>query len=86
MLHDYQRAIDIYKSWQNPPVHMYVPLAANHAQLGQMDAARAAMREFERVRPESARFTFYASTHANMCKRAEDAEHWLDGYRKIGLQ
>ncbi len=85
MLGDYRRAVEIYKSWQSPPAHMYVPLAANYAQLGQMDAARDAMVIFESFRPKDTRFTFYASTHARMCKQPEDAEHWLDGYRKIGL-
>ncbi len=85
MLHDYEKAIEIYKRWQNPPVHMYVPLALNYAQLGRMDEARAAMQEFEHNRPEEADFASYNAMHTRMCKRANDAEHWLEGYRKVGL-
>ncbi len=85
MLRDFENAIAIYKRWQNPPLHMYVPLAVNYAQLGNMDEAFAAKKTFDDNRPENADFTFYAATHVRMCKRTEDAEHWLEGYRKVGL-
>jgi hypothetical protein len=64
---------------------MYILLAVNYAQLGRMEEALAAKKTFDDNCPENADFTFYAATHVRMCKRAEDAEHWLEGYRKIGL-
>ena len=85
MLRDYEKAIAIYKRWQNPPLHMYVLRAVNYAQLGQMEEALAAKKTFDDHRPENADFSFYAATHVRMCKRTEDAEHWLEGYRKVGL-
>ena len=26
------------------------------------------------------------SLHVRMCKRQEDADHWIEGYRKAGLE
>jgi TolB-like protein/Tfp pilus assembly protein PilF len=85
MLRDYEKAIAIYKRWQNPPLHMYILLAVNYAQLGHLEEALTAKKTFDDNCPENADFTFYAATHVRMCKRSEDAEHWLEGYRKVGL-
>ncbi len=85
MLRDYAKAVEIYKRWQNPPLHMYILLAINYAQLGRMEEALAAKKIFDDKCPEDADITFYAATHVRMCKLSEDAEHWLEGYRKIGL-
>lgn len=85
MLRDYERAIEIYNRWQNPPAHMHILLAVNYAQSGQMDKANAAMAAFGEKHPEIFDYTSFSSTHVRMCKRAKDAEHWLDGYRKVGL-
>ncbi|MCP5085075.1 MAG: tetratricopeptide repeat protein [Alphaproteobacteria bacterium] len=85
MQRNYEQAVDIYNRWQNPPLHMYVPLAVNYAQLGRMDEAKAAIAQFEDKRPDHADFTNYAVTHVRMCRRPEDADHWLEGYRKVGF-
>ena len=85
MLGRYEDAIELYQQWQNPPVHMLTHLAACYAQLGQMDKARRSVEEFERRRPANSDFDFYANAHARLCKRSEDANHWLEGYRKAGL-
>ena len=85
MLKDYEKAIEIYMRWQNPPIHMYTHLAACYAQLGGMKEARSAAKTFEDGRPKNSDFSFYAAAHARLCKRLEDAEHWLEGYRKAGL-
>ena len=50
-----------------------------------MDEARAAKQFFVNSCPEGFDFSFYTATHLRMCKRPEDAEHWLEGYRKVGL-
>ena len=85
MLREYERAIEIYQKWQDPPIHMYTHLAACNAQLGRMEEAQRAAGIFENGRPAGSDFSFYANAHARLCKRPEDAEHWLDGYRKAGL-
>ena len=60
-------------------------LAACYAQLGRMEEARHAAKLFEEGRPADSNFSFYASAHARLCKNREDADHWLEGYRKAGL-
>ena len=85
MMRDYNKALEIYQSWEKPPAHSHTQVAACYAQLGQMDDAFAAARAFKEIYPEEADFAYYASAHARLCKRPEDAEHWLDGYRKAGL-
>jgi tetratricopeptide (TPR) repeat protein len=85
MLREYKEAIKLYEHWQNPPIHMLTHLAACYAQLGQSENAHQAAEEFERGRPANSDFEFYAKAHARLCRRPEDANHWLEGYRKAGL-
>ena len=85
MLKEYEKAIEIYLRWQDPPIHMFTHLAACYAQLGRMEEARHAAKVFEEGRPADSDFSFYASAHARLCKNREDADHWLEGYRKAGL-
>ena len=85
MLRDYKKAVAIYERWQNPPVHMYTHLAACYAQLGRMEEAVRVTKIFEENRPKGSDFSYYATAHARLCKRSEDADHWLQGYRKAGL-
>ena len=66
-------------------MHTRVLLAVNCAQLGRMEEALAAKQTFDDSCPEDFDLSFYTATHVRMCKRPEDAEHWLEGYRKIGL-
>jgi len=85
LLRDYEKEIEIYQRWQNPPVHMYTHLAACYAQLDRLDEALRAAKVFEDRRPKGSDFASYAAAHARLCKRSEDAEHWLEGYRKARL-
>lgn len=85
LLREYENAIEIYQRWRNPPVHMYTHLAACYAQLNRLDKACRAAETFEENRPKGSDFSFYATAHARLCKQPEDAEHWLEGYRKAGL-
>ncbi len=84
LLRDYETAIEIYTRWQNPPLHTYVPLAVNYAQLGRLKEAQDALAKFKARNLDNVDFDSYSSDHARMCKREEDREHRLDGYRKIG--
>ena len=85
MARRYDDAISLFRSWRKPPVHMYCELAAACGQLGRMEEARAAIAEFERMKPPDYDFTQVARAHARMCARQEDADRWLEGYRKAGL-
>ncbi|MEI3853621.1 MULTISPECIES: adenylate/guanylate cyclase domain-containing protein [unclassified Ensifer] len=85
MAHQYERAIEAFKRWPNPPAHMWAEAAACYAQLGQMERAREARRRFEIARPADFEFARFAAAHIAMCKHQDDRDHWLDGYRKAGL-
>jgi len=61
----------------------HVFLAANLAQLGQLDEARAAAAEILRTDPK---YTIDGTQRQlALFKRTEDVEHLLDGLRKAGL-
>jgi adenylate cyclase len=85
MLGNYQCAIDLYLSWRNPPLHTYTHLAACYVQLGRMTEAQEAVANFEREKPADTDFPRYAAAHCRLCLRQEDADHWMEGYRKAGL-
>ena len=86
LLREYDAMIEIYMRWQNPPLHMYTQLAAAYAQLGRMDEARDAFETYQRLRPTDADFAYYLAAHLRLCKRQEDADHWVEGYRKAGFE
>jgi hypothetical protein len=65
---------------------MYAELAAGYAQANRMEEACAAAAGFERLRPEGYDFAEVARVHGHMCLRPEDRDHWLEGYRKAGLE
>ena len=82
---DYEKAIEAIMRWRDPPPHMHAELAACYAQLDRMEDARAAVAQFERIRPDGYDFSGVAHVTAQMCARPEDRDHWLEGYRKAGL-
>jgi TolB-like protein/Tfp pilus assembly protein PilF len=82
---DYEKAIEAFMRWGDPPPHMYAELAACYAQLGRMEDASAAVAEFERLRSDDYDFAEVARFHGQICARPEDRENWLEGYRKAGL-
>lgn len=85
MSRQYEKAIETFRRWRNPPFHMYAELAACYAQLGRTNEAQAAVAEYDRKRPEDYSFAKFAAAHIKVCARQEDRDHWLEGYRKAGL-
>ncbi len=81
----YQDAVNFFNQWQNPPFYMYSVLAACHAQLGNMAEAAAAVETYMTERPSIHDRKLRTAAHLRMCKRQEDREHWLEGYRKAGF-
>ncbi|MDX1440291.1 MAG: hypothetical protein R3284_10360 [Rubricoccaceae bacterium] len=65
---------------------MYSALAAAYAQLGRMDEARSAITQLELRKPDGFDPVQVIRTHAGMCARVEDRNHWLEGYRKAGFK
>jgi TolB-like protein len=85
MARDYEQAVRVAREWPNPPHHIYAALAAVYAQLGRVDEARDAVATYQRERPKNSEFASLLAAHLKMCARQEDADHWLEGYRKAGL-
>ncbi len=85
MARRYHAAIALFRAWPSPPWHMYAELAAAHAQLDQMDPARAALEHYERNMPEGMDAEADFRLQLAMCKFQEDRDHWLEGYRKAGF-
>ena len=57
-----------------------------HVAVGLADVeAHAAFERYERLRPPDADFAYYLAAHVRLCMRQEDADHWVEGYRKAGL-
>ena len=82
---DYEACLEILNGRHNPPPHSYTHIAACYAQLGRMEEARQAVTQFRSLCAEDVDFPRYAANHARICKRQEDADNWMEGYRKAGL-
>jgi TolB-like protein len=86
MARRYEDAIAVYQSWRNPPIWVHVEIAAAFAQNGQPAEANATMESFLRIRPEGFDAAAVIRHHLRQCAKPEDAEHWREGYRKVGLE
>jgi adenylate cyclase len=86
MLHNYDKVIEIHSVYQNVPAFLYLILAAAAAQLGRQEQARDAVKNYERLRPAGHDAAAMINYQIRMCWRQEDRDHWLDGYRKAGIQ
>ena len=85
MLREYEECLKVMLSWRDPPPHTYAHIAACYAHLGLMEEAHQAAAQFKSVCAEDENFPRYAANHASICKRDEDKENWLTGYRMAGL-
>ena len=89
----YEEAIDAFSLVTDPPVSLYMELAAAYAYLGRDSDARSNMRifldgakdelnPFPEDDPEAWR-RYFERTHAR--RRKEDFEHMIEGARRAGL-
>jgi hypothetical protein len=53
--------------------------------LGHIEEALKTTAHFRTLCVEDMDFPRYAANHARLCKRQEDADNWMEGYRKAGL-
>ena len=86
MMGRYEDALDECRGWPSPPPEMIAEIAAAHAQLGDMEAARQEAKHYRdwllKTAPD---YNNTEATHVRMCRRPEDAERWIEGYRKAGV-
>ena len=85
MLRDYSKVIEIHGIYQNVPAYLFAILAAAYAQTGQSERSRAAMAEYERQRPPEHDLKTVIKYQMQMVARQEDIDHWLEGFRKAGI-
>ncbi len=85
MLRDYETSLEAFRGRLDPPPHTYAHQAACCAQLGRMEEAREAVIQFRSLCAKDMNFPRYAANHARICKRQEDADNWIEGYRRAGL-
>jgi len=86
LLHNYEKVIEIHGVYQNKPAFLYLVLACALAQLGRYEQAKAAVKDYERLRPAGHDALAMMKYQMRMCWRQEDRDHWLEGYRKAGFQ
>jgi TolB-like protein len=71
--------------WPNPPLHTEVAIAAALAQLGREDDAKTMLSRIELELAEGQEIKKICRAYQNMCAKSEDGEHWLEGFRKAGI-
>jgi adenylate cyclase len=86
LLKNYDKVVEIHGAYQKVPAFLYLILAAACAELGQMEKARAAVADYERLRPPGYDCKTMIEYQLRMCQRQEDRDHWLEGYRKAGIE
>jgi len=85
MLRDYAKVIEVHEVYQNVPAFLYLVLAAAYAQAGQSEKAAAAVKSYERLRPPGHDLKTHITYWMKMCSRQSDRDHWLEGFRKAGM-
>jgi len=85
MARRYEDAIAVFRGWRNPPTHTLLELAATYAQNGQPEEAKAAYDNYLRELPDGYDTAATIRVHLRQCTKPEDAEHWREGYLKLGL-
>ncbi len=85
LLHRYEKVIEIHRSYQQVPAFLYLILAAAYAQSGKLDEAKASVLKYQDNRPAEHDAATMIKYQVRMCARLEDRDHWLEGYRKAGI-
>jgi len=82
MQRDYRASQAVLDIIPNP--HFYIRLlkAANLARIGETEAARLLVDGI----PADFDCELFARSEANMCALTEDAEHWLESFRRAGVR
>jgi TolB-like protein/DNA-binding SARP family transcriptional activator len=81
----YEKALEQMIGWRDYSPYVCLEAAAAFAQLDRMSEAREAVQQFENIRPEGWNMGEVIRAHARMYAKPEDAERWMEGFRKAGL-
>jgi len=86
MMRDFIKAADAFQKMRAPVPHMRVTYGAALAQLGRVEEARASVAAGVGLMPHGWNPAVFALRHIGMCRRSEEADLWLEGYRKAGIE
>lgn len=86
LMRDYAGAVDAFERLLQIPATDYLTLAAMCGQLGRTEEARALVARAVMMSPPKLNPPQYARMMAQQCAERSDAEHWLEGFRKAGIQ
>jgi TolB-like protein len=81
LAHDYEGSLAALEKIVDPPHYVRLCQAASLAQLGRIEQARRIVGEL----PKAFDLVRFARNCAAICLLPEDAEHWLEGFRKAGV-
>ena len=85
-LRRYEDSIAVLETMLKLPIfYVHQQIAICHAQLGNAEAVERHMAAYRAELPDSYDEKLLFESHIRLCQRPEDAEHWREGYRKIGL-
>lgn len=79
---DYRGSQAVLEMVPDPPVYIGLIKAANLARMGDVDAARMIVDAI----PPHFDCALCARSEAKMCALAEDAEHWMESFRRAGVR
>ena len=85
VMRDYKAALADFEQIDNPFAYFYAILAAILAQAGLQEKSRQAVADFEARKPRGYDVAVLAQVLHDTCRKPEDKEHWLEGFRKAGF-
>jgi len=86
MLRRYDEAIAVLESMLKLPIfYVHQQLAMCHANLGNQKMIDYHMEQYRAELPDYYDEMLLFESHLRLCQREDDAEHWRQGYRLIGM-
>ena len=85
MMGRYDEVLETFRGQADVPTQVRVVFAACLAQLGRIEEAHERMADMETSRRTSFDLLSFVNTQIAACARHEDAEHWREGFRKVGI-
>jgi hypothetical protein len=79
--HDYEGALSTLELIVNPPYYVCLAKVAPLAQLGRIEEAKRIVA----AAPPKFNVEHYARGNSICCALPADAAHWLEGFRKAGI-
>ena len=86
MMRKYEESLVVLESMLKLPIfYVHQQMAMCYAQLGDMKACEKSMAKYRESLPASYDEKLLFESHLRLCAREEDREHWVQGYRLIGM-